>query len=294
VGTRFSGQLGLDLRDCTLDEPRFDGDVRVVSGVGCKIKQAQGPLALEGEFTQSLLEGFGEFASPGGVSPVVLTRIGDQCEGSEFVQLDISSLSLVDVEQLEKALRFVPWVPEGVGLGKAAARLRSKQKAGQRDPRSEQEFWKSISVLAARKHCPGHVQSVLRYTWMKARLSGVSRRSREGVLLYLYNWFGFGEKVFQPLLVYLLPCLAFSLITAWPHLNPLAPVALGEVTKFVGYFIKIVGAPILTSARAHPTGVNVWQSLFGWEVVALVALQVLGAFCTVLSLLAVRRVVKAE
>lgn len=144
-------------------------------------------------------------------------------------------------------------------------------------------FWTRLAEMLSSKHTPGAVQSEVRYAAMRARLKATPRWNREWWLLSAYQLVGFGERILRPLLWHLL--VVSLLVVVGMIWNPSNPDLLETWPTLVLSplsFFRVVGEADLEKIREI------------FPLVMVLVVQLVGIVLIFFSLLAVRRVTKAE
>lgn len=191
-------------------------------------------------------------------------------EDAELGELSIYDLDLEQTGHLESASRLSIWYPR---WNWTARRLEGKNLAKPPTEASLAENvakWLTLAGILKKRHASGSVQSYARYAsyrWRRRLLRGDWRRPGERILLFLYWLVGYGERVVRPLATYL---LVASLVAA----------TSGEA------WLDVVLSPlaVLRITAAAVAGESLWIALN----------RVVGIVCLGFSLLAMRRIVRAE
>lgn len=210
-------------------------------------------------------------------------------EGAELQEVDIYDLSLADLLALKKAERLSPWIPR-----KRSSRRHFEDSTTFNAPtddvhlrsRRAAHFWNSLSSTLKETHAPGTTQSRARYAAYRQRWRS-QPGGAEGILLSVYRWIGFGERIFLPLLAHLALSTGLGLLFLDPSKR--AFLTREHLGAYARTFSQALLAPLAifrVSLSEPPTG-------FWFKVVFNLA-GALGVFLFFLSLSAMRRITKGE
>lgn len=211
-------------------------------------------------------------------------------DGAELENVDIYSLGIGDLTYLREAERVYPWVPRP---GKAR-RLEDAMFPEQREGLSRTQrmhFWASMADILKQKGAPGRVQSEVRYAAQRARRKALPRFGRERSLLTAYGLLGYGERILRPLGWY--AALGLGLAVWFTSLSPqlvLSWDAVADTWSTVWpMWWRVAKAPLAFFRLAtgpFPDSMAQQATLLGFRVIGLLLL--------LLSLLAIRRLVRLE
>jgi hypothetical protein len=144
-----------------------------------------------------------------------------------------------------------------------------------------------MTDILKKSHAPGWVQSEARYASARARRTSTPDL-RERALLSLYAIAGYGERIMRPLLV--LGCLAVIATVidsglSTPSLHP------EDVTATLRLWVRYLLAPLTFFRLEDVPEVSV-EGI--WASVAFTVYRAIGIILIVFSLIATRRIAKAE
>ena len=209
------------------------------------------------------------------LTPKSITKATD----ADLSGIDVSKCRIADLTALGSVSRLSIWLPgttkESIELANGMDHLTPSQRS---------MFWTRLASIAGSKHAPGAQQSELRYVASEMRLR--STTGREHAWLRLYKTIGYGERI-------LLPLLWFAVIVG--VVSALITAAAGwessYITEWLSRSWRLAFTP-LAFFRLDSLGINFVEQNT-WAHVLVLAVQGLGIVLLLMSLLAIRRIVRA-
>lgn len=264
-----------------LEEPRFVAREQPVElSVLGRVLDAEGEVALTAH-SRAVVSG--------GPSGALALRAVRDVTGAEVDNVDIYGLTIGDLAPLRQAERFYPWLPRPRKCREREDAMFAEEEKGLAR-RRRMHFWSGMTAIVKDTHAPGRVQSEVRYAAQHARQRALPWR-KERLLLYAYWLLGYGERILRPLVWYAVLSLALAAWFAGPFertaltwnavletWNTVAPM-WWKVAQAPLSFFRLTTGPFLDSTAQQA---------------ALLSFRVIGLLLLVLSLLAVRRLVRLE
>ena len=211
-----------------------------------------------------------------GYVPLKVDRIGE-AEGAEVSGLDVFSCRIGDLTELRKAERVNIWLPSA---------KEAVQRASQMDhlsPEQRASFWMMLKSITEQKHSPGALQSAVRFVAAEARRS--STGGRERAILEIYRLVGYGERIGWPLYWFVgASMLAPVFLLTWP---------LSGVGDWWAVSWRLLLSP-LRFFRLEAGIPDIPVPLMPWTSVLSLGVQILGIVMILFSLLATRRLARAD
>jgi hypothetical protein len=202
--------------------------------------------------------------------------------------VNIYSLSLEDLHPLQTSDRLSPWIPRGLKARKEEDKMSLGGGPQDAIERRRAHFWMRLSDILKTSHASGIAQSEARYAAARARRVSAPTWSREKLLLSLYWPFGYGERVLRPLLWPLVASLALTAWFVWP-VWPLE-VLVDKRAVVADTWWHVLLRPLAFFRLWEPSEE---VSGLGYQL-TLAAYSVLGIISVFFSLIALRRIAKAE
>jgi hypothetical protein len=256
-----------------LQKPTFASPVPADLHVIGTVLDAVGRVRLEAE-NRAIVNG-----APDGA--LVLEEL-KTVTGAELEDVNIYHLNIGDLQTLKDAERVEPWLPRP-----RMARLAEDAMFREQEPRVAQRqrmhFWSQMTDVLRMRKAPGRLQSEVRYAAQRARRKALAI-GRERAVLTAYGLVGYGERILLPLLWYV---VLASVLTAWFSVPEQGDKwSLGQS---VSLFIDVVESPLaFFRLAAVPSLESTPQEL------ALLGYRVVGLLLLLLSVFAVRRLVRLE
>ncbi len=218
--------------------------------------------------------------------------------GAELENVNLFNLRPQDIDYLETATRLLPWFP---GRRRELNRRLDQMDFGATDPTvavtRRAHFWARVSRILGDKHAPGGVRSSARYAATRSRWQSLApgsraRVSRERILLSMFRWIGFGERIGTPVYLFLTICVFATLVHSSVVYGGLQ---WADSATELAYFFKLFASYLLSpltffrlSERAAPDATTLLPEL------GVTAVRVMGVVLLAFSLLAIRKVTVPE
>lgn len=262
-----------------LERPVFvPGDPTIELAVQGQVLDASGEIDLEGQ-SRAVVSG-------GPKGALVLKKVLG-VSGAEVEYVNIYGLTIGDLAPLSETERFYPWMPRG----RECRRREDGMFTTSEDSlarRQRMHFWLMMSELVKKRGAPGRVQSESRYAAQRARRRALQRTNRERWLLGAYKFVGYGERITWPLGWYLVSSLALAHWFAAPPQGYLHLRETGQMWR------RVAEAP-LSFFRLQDSDVLMASELMStWQRTSLLGFRVIGLLLLVLSVVAMRRLVRLE
>jgi hypothetical protein len=264
-----------------LESPTFSpegGELALrVEGPTGNVMNASGRVALGRVGEDALCQGAAQ-------NPLAITSVG-MVEGAELERINIYELSVGDVRRLTPAARVTPWIPDARAARRRelAMRLGTDNKQLQAERRAD--FWTKLAAILSSQQVLGSTQSNVRLASMRARRRALPR-GREKFWLWAFSLIGYGERIVQPLLIWLGGVVLAGLAHA-----AIVPVPSGIASiQFADLLVRLALGPLafLRVDQLRPP-----NALGPWDTVIWIFALVLGTVCLGFSLVAIRKVTRA-
>lgn len=287
-------QLNLDVSGGRFTSPLGRSPLTIQLGSGRQLLDAVSP----GESQRIQLElSAGSICSGHPETPIRLASVRVE-GGAQLQDVDCYALGLADLLQLERCQRFHPWIPRRqwnwsplTWFQQHPARTleddQIREEARDLSLRERAHYWATMTDILKTSHAPGWVQSEARYAAARSRQASTHDR-REWLLLSLYWVAGFGERIVRPLIVLALLATGATLIDAGTVRPSLAP---DDISATLEVWVRYLLAPLTFFRLEDIPGVKVEGV---WPSVVLTVYRTMGIILIVFSLIATRRIVKAE
>jgi hypothetical protein len=238
------------------------------------VMNASGLVALDQVAEDALCQGSAH-------SPLAVRRVGE-VNGAELERIDIYDLSVGDVRRLQPAARVTPWIPRpGIARQRERAmRLGTDNEQLQAERRAD--FWTKLAAILSTQQVLGSAQSNVRLASMRARRKALPR-GREKSWLWAFSLIGYGERILQPLLIWLGGVVLLGLVHA---VVVGIPSGIASI-QFAELLARLALGPlaILRVDELRPP-----NAPGPWDMVIWIAALILGTVCLGFSLVAIRKV----
>ena len=240
------------------------------------VMNASGRVVLEEVAEDALCQGAAH-------NPLVVTSVGE-VNGAELKRINLYELSVGDVRRVQPAARVIPWIPTRGARGRELAmRLGTDNEQLQAERRAD--FWTKLAAILSSQQVLGSTQSNVRLASMRARQRALSR-GREKFWLRAFSLIGYGERILQPLLIWLGGVVVLGLAHAM-----VVGIPTGIASVQFAYLLGRLALGPLAILRLDdlrpPNAPGPWDTII-W-IVALI----LGTVCLGFSLVAIRKVTRA-
>lgn len=245
--------------------PHATPTVHLIDGV--VFLNAQGRFALKAE-KQTLING-------DAATPAMITAI-ESVEEAELDRVNLLHLEFGSLIPLQRATRVAPWLPGLYGTRRLEALVNFK------NDEQRAYYWRELTRIMADKHAPGNLQSIARFQGYSARLAA-STSIREKSLLTVYRGVGFGECIGRPLVVYVVISAVLACLYMLGDKDSGTLRTLGGMLLAPLGILRAVDSEALVSAKRGTL-----------ELITVDLARIVGAALIAFSLLAARRLTRAE
>jgi hypothetical protein len=217
-------------------------------------------------------------------NPLVLGSVRDIQPGAELERIDLYDLSVGDLRRLQPAGRVTPWIPGPRAARKREKLMRVGTDGAELQAQRRADFWTQLAAILSAKQVLGSVQSNVRLASMRARRKALPL-GREKFWLWAFSLIGYGERILQPLLIWLvgivLAGLAYAAVVGIP-----AGIVSQQFAELLGRLA--LGPLAILRVELRPPNFP-----GPWDMVIWVAAQVLGTICLGFALVAIRKITRA-
>ena len=271
-----------------------------VAGAEIHLSLGEGAVAteIEGRGRLSAANGARMYADP--KNGFALTGVGEIGK-AEIDNVTVFELTNpLDLDQLEKASRFSPWMPSirqartkadamgerplrmEYGVGESYGEIVNEEG----DPRAWSLFWSRLADVVARKSSGATTKARVRYVATRARRRSL-KWGWERLLLTLYAPLGYGQRVGTPLVVYMFLSLVGAVTFASTEVVGALKIGGEPTSDFLRIVWELMSSP-LAVIRIDPSP----TFTSGAGEVLYSALLVVGALLLFLSFGAARRLIR--
>jgi hypothetical protein len=264
-----------------LESPTFSpegGELALtVEGPTGNVMNASGQVKLQFVGNDALCQGAAQ-------NPLAITSVS-MVEGAELERINIYELSVGDVRRLAPAARVTPWIPGARDARRRELAMRLGTDNEQLQAERRADFWTKLAAILSSQQVLGSTQSHVRLASMRARRRALPR-GREKFWLGAFSLIGYGERIVQPLLIWLGGVVLAGLAHA-----AIVPVPSGIASiQFADLLVRLALGPLafLRVDQLRPP-----NAPGPWDTVIWIFALVLGTVCLGFSLVAIRKVTRA-